>query len=119
MPRIFPFLDPPLKLLGLLELRSKLWNTIFPEEFIRGLSTDAPLAGIVVDSGALRNGLRPILTVGSDGVADRRIGLLPIRTVVSDRVRGFEILTLGGFFVVERRLGLGLSESRERRGRSS
>ncbi|KAJ0481872.1 hypothetical protein HanRHA438_Chr13g0605941 [Helianthus annuus] len=35
-------LGPPLKLLGLLELRSKLWKTIFPDEFIRGLSTDTP-----------------------------------------------------------------------------
>lgn len=29
-----------MKLPGLLELRSRPWNTILPEEIIRGLSTD-------------------------------------------------------------------------------
>lgn len=54
---------PPLKLLGLLELRSKLWNTILPEEFILGLSTETPLlVATVADSATgLRIGLRPTL----------------------------------------------------------
>jgi len=48
---------PPLNVLGELELRSKLWNTIFPEEFILGLSTETPLHPTV--SGSLRIGLLP------------------------------------------------------------
>lgn len=61
---LYLYLGPPLKLLGLLELLSKLWKTIFPEEFIRGLSTETPRTGTVA-SGALRIVLRPTLLAGA------------------------------------------------------
>lgn len=60
---LFLNFGPPLKLLGLLELRSKLWNTIFPDEFIRGLSTDTPRIPNLLDD--------------DDSPRVRRIGLLP------------------------------------------
>lgn len=54
------YLGPPLqKLLGLLELLSKLWNTIFPDEFILGLSTETPLLAAAETAALRRTGLRP------------------------------------------------------------
>jgi len=81
-------LGPPLKLLGLLELCSKLWNTIFPDEFILGLSTETPLLPTPPDcspAGALLIGLRPTL-VGFGLLSDDDVVPVPL---------GFTILILG------------------------
>jgi len=81
-----------LKLLGLLELLSKLWKSTLPDEFILGLSTDTPRTILPGSGWDLRTGLRPI-----------RVDPLG-RTGRSRDVLG---------------LGLGFGVSREWRGRSS
>ena len=69
MPRCLN-LGPPLKLLGLLELRSRLWNTIFPDEFILGLSAATPRLAAASSDPRDRIGLRPARPRSDDGVAD-------------------------------------------------
>jgi hypothetical protein len=107
-----------LKLLGLLELRSRFWNTILPEEFSLGLSTETPL-----------------FIMADVSPPERRIGLRPTLPPPVPDVEWFTNLILGGFgfrlragangFAVRLWLRLmmwfwlGLSASRESLGRSS
>lgn len=101
MPRSFTR-GPPLKLPGLLELRSKPWNTTFPDAFIRGLSTDDTRAG------------------GADAaVSVLRVALLPVLVAGVGSDLGFETLILGGLRLREIGAWVGFSESREIRGSSS
>lgn len=110
MPRCLN-LGPPLKLLGLLELLSKLWKTIFPEEFILGLSTETPLLVDDDSPAGLRIGLRPALAAADGGWS------------TDDLCFTTRILGGGGLLGLRWReigmLVLGLSESSEWRGRSS